>query len=58
VHLARDRRTGARRVAELCVLLRGADGLVSAVPAWTWDGRAPQGVRGAGAAALAELLVS
>jgi pilus assembly protein CpaF len=58
VHLARDRRTGTRRVAELCVLLRAADGLVSAVPAWTWDGKAPQGVRGAGAAALAELLVS
>jgi pilus assembly protein CpaF len=58
VHLSRDRRTGARRVGELCVLLRRADGLVSAVSAWTWDGRSPQGVRGPGAEALDELLMT
>jgi len=56
VHLARDRGTGVRRVAEVCVLVRGAAGLVSAVPAWSWDGGAAQGVPGAGASALTELL--
>ena len=58
VHLARDRGTGARRVAELCVLVRGADGLVSAVPAWSWDGRAPQGLHGPGGQVLDELLAA
>jgi pilus assembly protein CpaF len=54
VHLVRDR-GGRRRVAELCVLVRGADGLVRAEPAWAWDGVAP-GVAGPGAARLRELL--
>jgi pilus assembly protein CpaF len=58
VHLARDRRTGARRVAEICVLVRGSDGLVRAEPAWSWDGHAPQGVRGPGAQVMAELLAA
>lgn len=45
VHLRR-RPDGRRQVAEVCVLLRGADALVSAVPAWTWDGTAAAGERG------------
>ncbi|TDQ55350.1 TadA family conjugal transfer-associated ATPase [Actinorugispora endophytica] len=36
VHLVRDRGGGPRRVAQLCVLRRGADGLVRAVPAVTF----------------------
>jgi pilus assembly protein CpaF len=53
VHLSRA--GGVRRVAEICVLVRGRDGLVSALPAWTWSGAgAPE--RGAGWAALAALL--
>lgn len=52
VHLVRDRRTGGRRVAEVCVLARGADGLVVAEPAWSWDGSALGGVRGPGAGVL------
>ena len=48
VHLARDRSGGRRRVAELCVLERGADGLVRAVRAWTWDGSSPEGLPGPG----------
>lgn len=36
VHLARDRPDGRRRVAELCVLQRGPDGLVAATPAATF----------------------
>jgi pilus assembly protein CpaF len=56
VHLARDRRTGCRRTAEVCVLVRGADGLVSSVPAWAWDGSAASGLPGPGAAVLRELL--
>ena len=55
VHLARDRSTGCRRVAELCVLERSTDGLVRAAAAWTWDGAASAGVHGPGAAALDEL---
>ena len=55
VHLRRDRATGRRRVAEVCVLRR--DGaFVQAVPAWTWDGVAPSGSSGPGSTALAELL--
>jgi pilus assembly protein CpaF len=54
VHLVRDR-GGRRRVAEVCVLVRGADGLVRAEPAWAWDGLA-RGVAGPGAARLRELL--
>ena len=49
VHLVRDRGTGRRRVAELCVLRRKVSGLVAAVPAWAWDGRSPAGARGPGA---------
>ncbi|MBW8821874.1 MAG: TadA family conjugal transfer-associated ATPase [Streptomyces sp.] len=37
VHLVRD---PGRRVAQVCVLRR-RDGLVTAVPAWTWDGHGP-----------------
>jgi pilus assembly protein CpaF len=37
VHLTRSS-SGLRRVAEICVLERGGDGRVEAVPAWTWDG--------------------
>ncbi|MCW2543830.1 MAG: putative conjugal transfer protein, partial [Frankiales bacterium] len=54
VHLARD--DGRRRVAQVCVLHRGADGLVVAEPAWTWDGLTAKGRRGPAAAALAVLL--
>jgi pilus assembly protein CpaF len=56
VHLVRERDGGRRRLAEVCVLDRGAGGLVEAVPAWTWDGRAPSGVPGAAAASLDRLL--
>ncbi len=56
VHLVRDRRTGGRRVAEVCVLVRGQDGLVVAEPAWSWDGSASEGARGPGAAHLDELV--
>lgn len=56
VHLVRARGTGVRRVAEVCLLARGPDGLVRAEPAWTWDGRAPSGTGGPAAAPLAALL--
>jgi pilus assembly protein CpaF len=56
VHLARARGDGARRVAQVCVLLRAPDGLVQAVPAWSWDGRAEAGVPREAAHALAGLL--
>ena len=56
VHLRRARDTGRRRVAEVCVLDRGRDGLVHAVPAWSWDGAAATGTAGAGADRLAELV--
>jgi pilus assembly protein CpaF len=54
VHLARE--SGQRRVAEVCVLQRGATELVVAEPAWTWDGRTPRGRKGPASAALAGLL--
>jgi pilus assembly protein CpaF len=55
VHLTR--RGGVRRVAEVCVLSRGgADGLVSARSAWTWDGLTDRGLAGPAAAQLAGLL--
>ena len=54
VHLTRGA-TG-RRVAEVCVLQRGDDGLVLSVPAWTWDGVAAAGSPGPGAGVLAALL--
>ncbi|MCU1591640.1 MAG: type secretion system protein [Frankiales bacterium] len=54
VHLTR---TGTvRRVAEVCVLWRGAEGLVTATPAWTWDGVAVDGAAGPAADRLAVLL--
>ncbi len=55
VHLGRAP-GGPRRVAEVCLLVRGADGWVTAIPAWTWDGRADEGHLGPGAAALDALL--
>jgi pilus assembly protein CpaF len=56
VHLARERGGGRRRVAQVCVLQRGAGGLVQAVPAWSWDGVVPAGDRGEAAEALGALL--
>ena len=53
VHLCRDPAGGRRRVAEVCVLVRGQDGLVRAERAWGWDGRA---VRGSAAPAWGRLL--
>ncbi len=58
VHLARSRGSGRRRVAEVCVLQRGVDGVVRAEPAWSWDGVAAAGVRGPGATALDALLAA
>jgi pilus assembly protein CpaF len=45
-----------RHLSEICVLRRSDDGLVTAVPAWTWDGQAPCGAPGAASAELWELL--
>lgn len=56
VHLARAPGGGARRVAEVCVLERGSDGLVLARPAWSWDGAAPTGTSGPAAPELAALV--
>jgi pilus assembly protein CpaF len=56
VHLVREHGSGRRRLAEVCVLVRHDDGVVGAVPAWTWDGRAAAGSPGAAADRLAELL--
>jgi pilus assembly protein CpaF len=56
VHLCRDVAGGRRRVAEVCVLERGGDGLVQAQPAWRWDGAAAQGTAGPGWDRLGELL--
>jgi pilus assembly protein CpaF len=56
VHLVREAGSGRRRVAEVCVLERGDDGLVRARTAWAWDGRAPTGVPGPSAGALARRL--
>jgi pilus assembly protein CpaF len=55
VHLVRGQ-DGARRLAEVCVLARGSDGLVVATPGWTWDGASPLGLAGPAADALAALL--
>ncbi|GAA2074657.1 TadA family conjugal transfer-associated ATPase [Actinomadura alba] len=54
VHLVREP-GGPRRIAEVCLLRRGADGLVAAVPAvsFTADGEV---MTGAGAAGLADRL--
>jgi pilus assembly protein CpaF len=54
VHLTRSH--GVRRVAEICVLARGDDAVVSAVRAWTWDGRSDSGSPGPGARLLESLL--
>jgi pilus assembly protein CpaF len=45
VHLAREPGGGPRRVAEICLLRRGANGLVHAVPAVSFgaDGRLIEG---------------
>jgi pilus assembly protein CpaF len=37
IHLARDPGGGPRRVTEICLLRRGADGLVHAVPAMSFS---------------------
>ena len=55
VHLVRDRATGRRRLAEVCLLLRAGDVGRTAV-GWTWDGRAASGSPGPGAAGLDDLL--
>ena len=55
VHLVR-RHDGTRRVAEVCVLSRGADGIVVAVPAWSWDGAGATGRPGPAASELQVLL--
>ena len=55
VHLVRQH-DGSRRIAQFCVLTRGADGLVVAVPAWEWDGVTAAGTPGPAAAELARLL--
>lgn len=54
VHLIRD--GGRRRVAEVGVLRRGADGWVHSEPGWTWDGVAATGSPGPATAALNALL--
>ena len=55
VHLAR-RPGAARQVTQVCVLTAAADGLVRAVPAWSWDGSAESGSAGSGHQALDALL--
>ena len=54
VHLARS--GPLRRVSQVCVLSRSDAGWVRAVPAWEWDGRAAEGVRGPAYDALLALL--
>ena len=56
VHLQRSRADGVRRVAQVCVLRRGPDGLVGATPAWEWDGTSATGAWGPGAPLLDRLL--
>jgi len=58
VHLVRTGAGGARRVAEVAVLVRDAAGLVSASPAWSWDGVAATGAPGLGRPALEAVLGS
>ena len=55
VHLIRERPAagGRRRLAEVGVIRRGADGLATVESAWTWDGRGTRGQAGPGAFALA-----
>lgn len=57
VHLVRERHDGRRRVAEVCVLRRGRDGLVVAVPAVTFA-RTGSLSYGPGAVTLRETLAS
>jgi pilus assembly protein CpaF len=56
VHLVRAAGSGRRRVGEVCVLTRQADGWVVAEPAWSWDGSALGGTSGPAAPLLAELV--
>ncbi|MEX2289949.1 MAG: TadA family conjugal transfer-associated ATPase [Mycobacteriales bacterium] len=56
VHLVRSRTAGVRRVAEVCVLDRGVDGLVRAEPAWSWNGATAAGTAGPAARLLADLV--
>jgi pilus assembly protein CpaF len=56
VHLVRVPGGGLRRVGEVCLLRRSADGLVGTERAWSWDGVGPSGVPGPAADALAALL--
>jgi pilus assembly protein CpaF len=56
VHLVRDPGTGRRRLAQVCALVRGDDGLVRAAPAWSWDGCATTGEDGPAGRVLAGLL--
>jgi len=56
VHLARDRGTGQRRVAEICLLERAADAMVRAVPAWAWDGATATGSPGPAAVLLEQIV--
>ena len=56
VHVARAAGGGRRRVGEVCVLRRGADGLVVADPAWSWDGETAVGRDGVALSTLRELV--
>ncbi len=56
VHLTRAVGGGARRVGQVCVLARGTDGLVVAIPAWSWDGATDTGVAGPASEALSDLV--
>ncbi|MGZ6804596.1 MAG: TadA family conjugal transfer-associated ATPase, partial [Nocardioidaceae bacterium] len=58
VHLVREPGGGRRRVGDVRVLVRGADGLVAAEPAWSWDGEQARGTPGSAAALLEGLLES
>ncbi|MEO6205585.1 MAG: TadA family conjugal transfer-associated ATPase, partial [Mycobacteriales bacterium] len=56
VHLVRD--GSRRRLGEVCVLVRADTGLVTALPAWRWDGRSPAGDAGPGWSLLASMLAT
>jgi len=58
VHLVRAPGGGARRLSEVSVLSRGADGLVTATAAWTWDGWSAAGSPGPAHRSLEELLTA
>jgi pilus assembly protein CpaF len=55
VHLSRAA-DGTRRVVQVSVLERGAEGLVHALPAWSWDGGQTSGTPGPAWLQLALLL--